>query len=206
MPTYLDSHICEEKNAADFQPDELWKDGPKCKARFAEIKKHVADKGDPPFDERMYLMRPLPDPPICERLKMCFMGYGDQQMVLINNELRYIRIGHKQLRFTGDAAGFNATKLGCMAKLMCPCAYMLHKTLGTYNKAYNNYIDNHLEWLPEGHAQEGLARDLASGKLSDLIKEKCKSFPCCGEKDAKVHPAPEETAAPGEEAPGQQVS
>jgi len=184
MPTYLDSHICEAKNAADFQPGNRWEDATKCKERFAEIKKHVADKGDPPFDEHMYLMQPVPNPPCCESMKMCCSSYGDQQMVLINNELRYTRIGHKQMRFTGDAAGFNATKLGCCAKIMCPCSYGLHKMLGTYNTAHKNYIDNHLEWLPEGHAQEGLGRDMAAGKQS-----------------AKVHPAPEETPAPGQQEP-----
>jgi hypothetical protein len=180
-PTYLDQHTCLTKEKDTHLPGNRWEDAGKCKERFKEIKTQAKEPTGPPFDEHMYLMQPVPSPPCCESMKNCCSSYGDKEMMFINNRLRYIRIGHKQMRFTGDAAGFNALRPSCcFCCHHCPC-YTLHKTLGTYTKAYNQYIDNHLEWLPEGHAPPGVARDMAAGKMS-----------------AKVHPDP------AADAPGQQ--
>jgi hypothetical protein len=184
MPTYLDQHICEKTDKA-FQPGDRWKDAGECKKRFKEIK--TLAFADPPFDEHMYIMQNIHNPPCCETCKALCSGYGKKQVVQINNELRYLRVGHKKVKFTGDAAGFNALRPGW--KWICCChwpCYLLHSCcLGTYKKAYNQYVDNHLEWATSAATstsagKDGSAlRDLAAGKTGN-----------CG--SAKIAPAPEE--------------
>merc|ERR1719409_2190861 len=84
----------------------------------------------------------------------------------MNNQLRYVRIGNRQLRFTGNAADLDKLQPGCGYKLTsCPC-FCYHTIIGTYKTAYNQYIDNHIEWLPEGHNPGGMERSLAEGALA----------------------------------------
>lgn len=155
QPTYLDEHICEDKEEGTFQPGTRWQDASQCKDRVLEIRKQVQNEAMAPFSEHMYMMRPIPDPTCCETLGHCCSDYGTQQVALVENELKYIRVGNKKLKFTGDAAGFNALKLSCCAKMIIAPCYSMHKMVGTYTAAHNQYIDNHLAWADE--QPEGMA-------------------------------------------------
>jgi len=169
MPTYLDQHICKADNQANFVPGTRWQDAGECKEHFTKIRASVLDATGPPFDDHMYIMQLVPAPPCCEACKGMCAGFGDKSMLHINNQLRYVRIANRQLRFTGDAAGFNALRPGCCytCGYKLPC-YLCHSMMGTYTTAYKQYIDNHLEWLPEGHNAGGVERSLAEGASSAL--------------------------------------
>jgi len=149
MPNYLDNHVCEITEKADFKPIDRWEDAGKCKAHFAEIKQNAHN--NKPFNKHMFLMQNIPPPSCMENCAGLCHGYGDKQMVMVNNELRYVRIGHRKMRFTGDAAGFASVRASCCFKCQCTTCYAFHTLMGTYVKAHRRYIDNHLEWDPTGN-------------------------------------------------------
>jgi hypothetical protein len=160
MPTYLDQHICLAKEKETFEPGKRWEDAAQCKVHFENVRQSVIDKSGPPLqDNNFYVMQNVPAPPCGEACKLMCAGFGDKAEMTLNNQLRYVRIGNKQLKFTGDAAGFQATQPGCMYKCTsCPC-FLFHNFAGTYNTAFNQYIDNHLEWLSE---EESAAKNAES--------------------------------------------
>lgn len=150
LPNYLDNHVCLTTEKADFKPLDRWEDAGKCKAHFAEIKKNAHD--NTPFNEHMFLMQNVPSPSCSENCAAFCHGYGTKQLNMLNNELRYVRIGHRKLKFTGDADGFASVQPSCCFKLGCTTCFAAHTFMGTYRKAHRIYIDNHLAWddHPEG--------------------------------------------------------
>lgn len=154
MPTYLDQHICLQKDAGTFQPGNRWQDAAQCKEHFEKARQSVLDKSDPPFDDYMYIMQNVPAPPCCEACRGMCSGFGQRAELGLNNQLRYVRIGHQQVKFTGSAAGIDATRPNCMYKCTCCPCWLLHNfVLQTYKHAFNQYIDNHLEWLSAEEAK-----------------------------------------------------
>lgn len=165
MPTYLDQHICMKENQANFVAGDRWQDAAKCKTHYEQIRESVLNKVGKPFDDHMYIMQNTPPPTCWEGCKGMCASFGDKSMIDINNQLRYVRIANRQLRFTGDPAGFNALQPSLAYMVgMCPC-YCTHVCMGTYKTAFNQYIDNHLEWLPTGHNEGGVERSLAEGTM-----------------------------------------
>merc|ERR1711988_1651600 len=166
MPTYLDQHICMAKDQANFVPGNRWQQAAACKAHYEQVRTQVLEKVGKPFDDHMYIMQNTPPPGCWEGCKGYCVSAEEKAMLDINNQLRYVRIANRPLRFTGDAAGFKSIQPSCLYKTtMCPC-YCTHHLMGTYKSAYNQYVDNHIEWLPEGHNEGGVERSLAEGTLA----------------------------------------
>jgi len=165
MPTYLDQHISTKKDQANFVPGNRWQQAAACKLHFETVRSQVLDKGKP-FEDHMYIMQNTPAPGCWESCVGLCVSAEEKAMLDINNQLRYVRIANRQLRFTGDAAGFKSIQPSCTYKTaMWPC-YCTHYLMGTYKSAYNQYVDNHIEWLPTGHNEGGMERSLAEGSLA----------------------------------------
>jgi len=189
MPTYLDQHVCWVEEDATFKPGDRYEDAGRCAAHFEQVREKVLNKKNGYLDH-MYIMQNTPGMPFCDMCKnACSCDFGTKQMLAIENQLRYTRIGGQQMKFLGSADGFNATQPGCgymCAK--CPCYFCHNCVLGTYKDAVNQYTDNNLEWMSTAEVADAKAQDFSiEGALPSMGG-------LFGGGGNKVHPEPADTA------------
>lgn len=149
MPTYLDEHVCWADEEKTFKPGTRYEDAGRCKNHFEQVRETVLSNKKDAFLDHMYIMQNTPAMPFCDMCKnFCSCDFGTKQMLAIENQLRYTRIGGQQMKFLGSADGFNATQPSCGYMCHhCPCWCFHRCIMGTYKDALFQYTDNNLAWV-----------------------------------------------------------